>query len=241
VAWLAASDALALEPFDGHAPVAGCSFGSGRLVNAGERVEGRCGPEAEPRARDPDAVTAEVARKDGDERPGAARAAAPARENTEEWAVLARHGHYDRAYALAARAGIEAEAKTRALDEVLLLGEASRLTGHADDARLAYQAVRLRFPKTAAAAQAAFHLGVLETRVGKRALAADFFETYLNEKPRGPLAPAALGRLIEARAALGDGAGARAAAKSYVERYPSGPHADEANKVLSIEADEGGD
>jgi TolA-binding protein len=241
VAWMAASDAFALELFEGHVTVSGCSFGSGRIVNAGERVEGRCGPEAERRARDPDAVTAEVARKDGDERPGAARAAAPARENTEEWAVLARHGHYDRAYALAARAGIEAEAKTRALDEVLLLGEASRLTGHADDARLAYQAVRLRFPKTAAAAQAAFHLGVLETRVGKRALAADFFETYLNEKPRGPLAPAALGRLIEARAALGDGAGARAAAKSYVERYPSGPHADEANKVLSIEADEGGD
>jgi transmembrane sensor len=238
MAWSAATDAFALELFEGHVTVSGCSFGSGRIVSAGERVEGRCRPEARRPAMGLDTVLPEAVAPEKDERNAPERAAAPLAQS-EEWPLLARRGHFERAYALAARAGIEAEAKLRAVDDVLLLGEAARLTGHADDARFVYQVVRLRSPKTAVAAQAAFHLGTLEARAGKRALAAEFFETYLSEQPRGPLASAALGRLIEARVALGDGAGARDAAKNYLESYPLGPHADEAKKVLSIEARKG--
>jgi TolA-binding protein len=116
-----------------------------------------------------------------------------------------------------------------------LLGESARLTGHTDDARLAYQAVRRRFAGSPEAAQAAFNLGRLEARGGKKGASAGWFETYLKEQPSGPLAQAALGRLLEARVELGDTRAARDTARSYLERYPAGPHADEAQKVLESE------
>jgi hypothetical protein len=236
VAWSTTNDAFELELFEGHVTVSGCSFGSGRTVSAGERVVGRCLPESKRAAHVVTDMTPEVASPEADAGPAAKVAPDRASRHGEDWVLLARQGHYDRAYAAAERAGIQTEAKSRAVDGVLLLGETARLAGHADDAHLVYQAVRLRFPGTAAAAQAAFHLGTLEARRGKRALAAEFFETYLREQPEGPLASAALGRLIEARVALGDSPGAREAARIYLERHATGPHADEARKVLSVEA-----
>jgi hypothetical protein len=241
VAWSATSDAFELELFEGHVTVSGCSFGSGRTVRAGERVEGRCRPESKRAAHDVGGVTPEAGSPEADAGPAAMVGPDRASRHGEDWVPLARQGHYDRAYAAAERAGIQAEAKSRAVDAVLLLGETARLAGHADDAHFVYQALRLRFPGTAAAAQAAFHLGTLEARRGKRALAAEFFETYLREQPEGPLASAALGRLIEARVALGDIPGAREAARIYLERHAMGPHADEARKVLSVEAGKGSD
>jgi hypothetical protein len=239
VAWSARSDAFELELFEGHVTVSGCSFGSGRTVSAGERVEGRCLPEASRAAHNLADGAPGIASPDADRGPTPKPTPDRTRELAEDWVLLARQGHYDRAYAAAARFGIQAEARSRSVDAVLLLGETARLAGHADDARFVYQTVRLRFPRTSGAAQAAFHLGTLEARAGKRAIAAEFFETYLREQPEGPLASAALGRLIEARIALGDRAGTRDAARIYLERHATGPHADEARKILSVEAGKG--
>ena len=150
----------------------------------------------------------------------------------KDWASLARAGRYADSYALANAAGVASECAHRGADDVLLLGEAARLTGHAEDARIAYDAVRRRFPGSAQAAQAAFNLGRLEVRAGHSTASVGWFETYLRERPQGPLAQAALGRLLEARVELGDTRAARDTARSYLERYPAGPHADAARKVL---------
>jgi TolA-binding protein len=159
----------------------------------------------------------------------------PSTTAPNDWAPLARSGRYADAYALARSAGVSAECARRGADDVLLLGETARLTDHVDDARLAYQTVRRRFAGSLAAGQAAFNLGRLEARAGNGAAAAGFFETYLREQPRGPLAQAALGRLLEARVELGDTRAARETATSYLERYPAGPHAEAARKVLESE------
>jgi hypothetical protein len=55
----------------------------------------------------------------------------------------------------------------------------------------------------------------------------------VREQPSGALAREASGRLLEACIAAGDGAGARDAATRYLARYPSGPHAALARRVLS--------
>jgi hypothetical protein len=109
--------------------------------------------------------------------------------------------------------------------ELLLLGDTARLTGHTDHAQHAYLALRRRFAGSTAATQAAFHLGRLSS-------ADRWFETYLVEQPNGPLAEAALGRLLESGVQRGGVAGARARAKTYLERYPAGAHAQKARDIL---------
>ena len=153
-------------------------------------------------------------------------AATPEAAKAVSWSTLARQGHFRRAYETAAASGFEAECERCAADELLLLGDTARLSGHADHARHAYLTLRRRFAGSTAAAQAAFHLGRLAGG-GDR-----WFETYLAEQPGGPLAEAALGRLLEAAVQRGDVARARVLAKTYLERHPAGAHADQAREIL---------
>jgi outer membrane protein assembly factor BamD (BamD/ComL family) len=54
----------------------------------------------------------------------------------------------------------------------------------------------------------------------------------LREQPSGSLAPEAHGRLLEALQRSGDSAAARSAASDYLARYPAGPHAEFAKRLL---------
>jgi hypothetical protein len=60
-----------------------------------------------------------------------------------------------------------------------------------------------------------------------------WFRTYLAEQPEGRLARDALGRLMEARSRVGDAAGAQVEARKYLDRYPSGPHAEMARRLTA--------
>jgi TolA-binding protein len=114
-----------------------------------------------------------------------------------------------------------------------LLGDVARLSGHSSEARRAYAAVRERFSGSSEAAQAAFALGRLALHAnGDRIAAQQWFETHLRERPNGPLAAAAMGRLIELHLQASDTPGAAAVAREYVQRFPGGPQAGEARKVL---------
>src|SRR5262249_29471585 len=94
--------------------------------------------------------------------------------------------------------------------------------------RDALLACRDRFARTPQAAIAAFELG----RSAPPAEAATWFEAYLAEEPRGSLAREAWGRLVEANALAGKDAAARSAAQEYLARYPDGPSAALARRVL---------
>src|SRR5262249_19863325 len=61
-----------------------------------------------------------------------------------------------------------------------------------------------------------------------------WFETYLFERPRGPLAREALGRTLEALLRSHD-ARARTTAHTYLAQYPDGPHAPIARAAIADE------
>jgi TolA-binding protein len=114
------------------------------------------------------------------------------------------------------------------------LADAARLTARFDRAGRALRALRDRFPGDAHATVAAFDLGKIAFDQQRRfAEAARWFETYLTERPDGPLAREAAGRLMEAYERQGDRDRAREAARRYLGRYPEGPHAALARQLLA--------
>ena len=87
-----------------------------------------------------------------------------------------------------------------------------------------YEALRRRFPGSEGAALAAFHLGQVASDQGGTALdARRAFNAYLAERPEGPLAQEAMGRLLELERELDRAAAARLATR-YLQRFPDGPH-----------------
>ncbi|MEO8799916.1 MAG: hypothetical protein ABI551_18615, partial [Polyangiaceae bacterium] len=152
--------------------------------------------------------------------------AAPHERPAPAWVALAQGGDYANAVSNAEADGFDAACNAGKPKDVLALGDAARFTGHADEARAAYEAVRARASGDALAAEAAFDLGKLAfDREHDYAGAATWFHTYEIESPNGPLALEAAGRLLEAKQKAGDKAGATDAAKSYLARYPDGPRA----------------
>ncbi|MEM6990791.1 MAG: tetratricopeptide repeat protein, partial [Myxococcota bacterium] len=100
-------------------------------------------------------------------------------------------------------------------------------------AREALQSVRKRFPRTNAAAKAAYALGRIAFDTQRKyGAAATWFQTYLDERPSGALKREALGRLIESHRRSGASGPAKQAAQRYLDRYPDGPHADIARQAL---------
>ncbi len=154
--------------------------------------------------------------------------------SASSWQALARDGQFQQAYALAEHA-YERECGQAPAGDLLLLGDAARLTGHDSAARRGYEAARHRFPSSDVAAQAAYALGLLEVQ-SNPAAAAEWFETYLAERPTGPLAQAAFDRLLEGALALGDQGRARRLAAAYLKRYPAGAHAADARHLLESPA-----
>lgn len=159
------------------------------------------------------------------------------REAQDEWKALARAGDYSAALEGAKQQGIARLLKVLDTDDLLLLAEASRFSGDTATSVTALQAIRTRFPAHPQAAVATFSLGRLEAdKLGNSVAAAKYFQSYLEEEPAGPLASAALGRLIESLLQTGQTVGAVKAAKTYLQRFPQGPHAELARRVLSGEA-----
>lgn len=243
VSWDPKADEFALRLFEGRVFVTGCSFGDGRMVEQGQSVTASCegrtsalpaaGAGLEQASPEPSRATAP------DTAPAAAAtveskstAVSLARQVGESWQEMARGGHFQRAYALAASAGFEAEGQKASADDALMLGDAARLSGRSEHARLAYLNVRSRFPQSDAAARAAFALGRLAFDGGNASAAMPWFETYLAQRPSGPLAMAALDRLLEASLRLGDPERTRTIAAAYLARNPSGPHAKDARRIL---------
>lgn len=159
--------------------------------------------------------------------PAAGSAVAPS-SGGQDWTALATAGKYAEAYGLAARQGIRGLAATETSGNLLGLAETCRFTGHPDESSMVLMELRHRFPGTDDAAVAAFQLG---RRGG--AAAAQWFRSYLAERPQGALAREASGRLLEALDRTGDRAAAVEAANAYLLRYPTGPHAAFARQLLT--------
>ncbi len=223
-----------LHLYEGSVVIRGCSFGDGQRFERGQEAHGFCrGKQASapevvtPKALEqlaPPAVTAESGPLP--ERPS--RASAP----RASWRSLARDGHFRLAYDAAVLDGFEAECEAAGASDLMLLGDAARLSAQRAAATQAYTSARRRFPGSDAAARAAFTLGRLAFDSGDHATAMRWFETYLAEQPSGALAPSAFDRLLETALRSGDSQRTKSIAERYLARYPSGAYADEARRIL---------
>lgn len=165
--------------------------------------------------------------------PGAkrgARTSGPSHAATS-WPRLARQGHYAEAFELALDAGFERECQRAGARDLVLLGDTARLRGDVARAEQAYSAARRRFPRSAAAAGAAFALGRLSVDAAPDE-AVRWFEVYLRELPSGPLAASADDWLFELAARAGNAGRLRAVAETYLQRQPDGAHAPDARRIL---------
>lgn len=259
VSWDPRADRFSLDLFEGSVSIEGCGRDTALQVVAGQGVRASCAeqrwsvaplselaapqvavpppvaPPAEPEhsvsppaelepASPPPAVRVP--------RPRRALAARPEERAAPAWPELARGGRYAEAYAGAQRAGFEAECERAGAEDVLLLGDVARLAGEPERAARAYAAARRRFSGSPSAARAAFALGRLRVETDS-AGAERWFDTYVREEPDGPLAQAAHDWLFELAVASGDAKRQQARARSYLDLYPTGAHADDARRLLA--------
>jgi transmembrane sensor len=153
------------------------------------------------------------------------RTAGPAHRTS--WQELERSGQFEAAVAQAERSGLESIYDSADAPDLMSLARAARFVGRHDVSQRALTACRQRFVGSKDAAMAAYLLG----RNAPPAEAVRWFSTYLSEAPGGAWAREAAGRLIEAHRAAGNAAAARDAARQYLLRYPTGPHAEFAKRV----------
>jgi len=242
VEWDPQRERLAVRVNEGSVVVHGPSIGTDQVVRAGER----CDVDLPSRSVRVSSAESSLSREtaptpsapptpEGD---GAAPIAPTSSASTPQgiapvptpaWTTLEEKGDYDGAYVAARQTGLSALLRTSSADELLRFGQVCQLTGHAGGQREALLACRRRFPGTPQSALSAYELG----RISPPAEASTWFEAYLGEQPSGPLAREALGRLLEARAGTGDVEGARRAAAKYLARYPDGPEAALAQRIVS--------
>jgi transmembrane sensor len=237
IGWNPRDDIFQVTLSEGKVTISGCALGDARPLFAGETLRASCrthdfriAPTAAPssfpaRAEEPvdspmpaPSVSAIVAAPSSS-RPFGGVAG-------ETWQSLARANRFKEAFRRVNERGFDAELARADAEDLLLLGDVSRLSGNYGHALRAYEKVRSRAPGTERAANAAFAMGrVYFDQRDAYGEAARWFATYSSERSDGPLAREALGRQMEALSRAGDRAGADRAAEQYLRQYPKGPHA----------------
>jgi len=245
--WSPEESALLLEMTEGIVSVVGPGIEGARLVKGGQtfravaeprgwRIEsadnGRAAVRSAPTVVDtPEPSTAAQTPTLGEapttSSPNEPKLAKPS------WHELAAAGQYAESLQAARKYGLQRICGSGSAGELAKLAQVARLAGDAEAARTALRSVRERFAGTPEAAMATFDLGRLVFDSSGRFLeAAHWFKDYLREFPHGKLAREATGRLIEALDRGGDHSGAREVANEYLLKYPTGPHAGLARRLL---------
>jgi TolA-binding protein len=148
------------------------------------------------------------------------------------WSARVAHGDFAGVIEGAERRGIDKTLAEVPLPDLAAVADAARYERRQDIARRALVALRTRFSGSVQARDAAFFLGGLAENQNDIASALDGYETYLRETPNGPYASQALGRKFTIVQRLQGAEAARPFASQYVDRFPDGPYAPNARKLL---------
>ncbi|WP_146209928.1 FecR domain-containing protein [Vitiosangium sp. GDMCC 1.1324] len=204
------------------------------LMAAGEQGTFRAealAPEAAGAPAGPDEVTTEVGEDGGV--PAMPRAPSvtsapqpPGRKSVRRpatWRALAEQGNFQTAWSALQREGAPDDEP----GDLLRAADVARLSGHPAAALAPLRRVLSRFRGDPRASLAAFTLGrVLLDDLGNPREAADAFLEAHALAPKGPLAPDALARAVEAQARAGDAAAARNTAERFVDEFPQSGRVD---------------
>ena len=153
--------------------------------------------------------------------------------DSPSWKDLSDAREFAAAVAAARRQGLDELLTTLDANDLWALANAARYAHNATVSSRALMAVRERFAGSQRAFTAAFMLGRLKLDLeGNPTAATAWFETYLTEKPSGPLAEEALGRLIDACDKAGRKTEAARNAEIYLSRYDGGLFTKLARSIL---------
>jgi transmembrane sensor len=161
-------------------------------------------------------------------------APAPVVVVTPQWQLLAQQGEYDASLtALEANGGFEGAIDQATADQLMLLVDVARVTGHRERAVEALRRVISQHGSDPLAPLAAWTLGNMLDKAGDREGAADAFAAYRTLSPQGDFAEDALAREIRMAAERGDDALANRLAAQYEQTFPNGRRAQEIKEQLA--------
>jgi hypothetical protein len=149
------------------------------------------------------------------------------------WSDMIAQGQFASVLEEADRRGIATTLSRAPLDDLAALADAARYMRRDDWARRAYHAERGRFPASRRGREAAFVLGGLAEADSELSAALEWYDRYLSDSPHGTYASQALGHKMVLIRKLQGPAAASVIARDYLERFPDGPYASGAKKLLA--------
>jgi len=158
---------------------------------------------------------------------------AVARESLQRggWAEEVARGEYSAVLKKANEKGWAQVLQTASVQDLMAVANAARFLGRIEAGREALGAVRRRFKGSAAELSATYLLGrIAEGSSSKEAM--NWYLQYEREAPSGPLIAEAVGRRLLLLQAAGDRSGTERLAREYVSRFPDGPYAGVARKIV---------
>jgi hypothetical protein len=217
--WDPVGEAFTVKLFDGRVEITGACLSEPRAVTAGESVRLSCRRQVAEREAPPSSAAPTAA------------SSAPRQASAPSWRALFERADYKSAFEAAEREGLDAIASRAGASELLQLADLCRLAKRPGVAERHYLAIRNRFAGSDQAATAAFHLGRMSFTAAP-AGAERWLTTYLAERPSGPFAAEAMGRVLEVQHRAGNREAARKTAERYLAAFPNGGHAALARSIL---------
>jgi TolA-binding protein len=249
LAWRGEEQTLDLHLRKGSVVVEGPLAASGVKVDAGQRLVANTKVGSlslvdelnAPATEAPPATGSRSATPSGAAQPSAFRVASgaaarvAAKVDDPSWTARVAHGDFDGVIEDADRRGVDkALAESNAVD-LAALADAARYARRQDVAKRALMTERTRYPDSVQARDAPFFLGSIAEAQKNDAASAEWYEVYLRESPNGAYASQALGRKMVLAQRMRDIEGARAIAATYLARFPDGPYASPARKLLQAQ------
>jgi Tetratricopeptide repeat/FecR protein len=231
VSWTPDESTLDLQMETGSVLVRGPGLDGGVTVDSGHHFVTRARAELSSTAQSPTAAAPPPSAREpapsSPEPPSAAPLAEP-----PSWTALAARGEYKKIVQSAEARGMDASLTGSSLADLGALGDALRYTGRAALAQRALNTIRARYPGTPRAKSSAFLLGRMLDDSGNAGGALGWYDTYLSEAPGGSLAAEALGRRMLVLERLGRSAEATSAARTYLQRFPTGAYSARAEELV---------